>query len=47
MVDELETRIGILDADATMSKKQVKSAEEMMMNVRFYNYNGSPHPSHL
>lgn len=37
MVDDLETRIGVLDADAAMCKKQVKGAEEMMMNVRFYN----------
>ncbi|OAX40088.1 BRE1-domain-containing protein [Rhizopogon vinicolor AM-OR11-026] len=34
MVDEAETRIDALDANAVMYKKQAESTDEMMMNVR-------------
>src|SRR5882757_159853 len=37
MVDEAETRIDALDANAVMYKKQAESTDEMMMNVRFDN----------
>jgi len=37
MVDESETRIDALDAEAMMFKKQAESTNEMMKSVRFNN----------
>lgn len=44
MVDESETRIDALDAEATMFKKQAESTDEMMKNVRLITPLFRPYP---